>query len=138
MNSGQEMAKKFICQILGNSFKIDKEVLFVDNVKKTDLSKAKYLVLNGDELADRPRREGLSTLTFGFQQGADFQVSDLRQNGCGYLNFKINHKGSIVPFWLEKYSGKEQIYAALTAIAVGTIFGLNLVEISQALKRNVE
>jgi UDP-N-acetylmuramoyl-tripeptide--D-alanyl-D-alanine ligase len=40
----------------------------------------------------------------------------------------------LVPFWLEGVFGKEQIYSALTAVAVGKILGMNLVEISQNLK----
>ncbi len=137
-SDNRETIKKFICQILGNSFSVNKEVLFVDNVEKANLSKVKYLILNFDDNSVSEIRKKISAtkvrvLTFGFQPGADFQASDLKQNGHSYINFKINHKGSIVPFWLEKYSGQKQIYAALAAAAVGTIFELNLVEISQAL-----
>jgi UDP-N-acetylmuramoyl-tripeptide--D-alanyl-D-alanine ligase len=93
-----------------------------------------YLVLNFDDETVREIKDetNLKELTFGFQVEADFQASDIKLNTG--TNFKINYKGNIVPIWLEKLFGKEQIYAALAAIAVGTIFGLNLVEISQALK----
>ncbi|MDO8559330.1 MAG: cyanophycin synthetase, partial [bacterium] len=40
----------------------------------------------------------------------------------------------IVPCWLENLFGKDNIYAALAASAVGLALGLNLVEVSQALK----
>jgi UDP-N-acetylmuramoyl-tripeptide--D-alanyl-D-alanine ligase len=40
----------------------------------------------------------------------------------------------VIPIWLEKLFGKEQIYSALAASAIGTILGLNLIKISQALK----
>lgn len=75
---------------------------------------------------------------------------------AGGTNFKINYQGKIVPVWLAptpnedkspsaakidevspRYGigvGKEQIYASISAVAVGIIFGLNLVEISQALR----
>ncbi|XOB41710.1 MAG: hypothetical protein ACKKMS_03270 [Candidatus Nealsonbacteria bacterium] len=76
-----------------------------------------------------PRR---APITFGFQERADFRASDIRLNNG--TNFKINYKGNIVPIWLEKLFGKEQIYASLSAISIGVIFDLNLVEISQLLK----
>jgi UDP-N-acetylmuramoyl-tripeptide--D-alanyl-D-alanine ligase len=93
-----------------------------------------YLVLNFDDETVREIKEetNLKEITFGFQQGADFQATDIKLNSG--TNFKINYKGNIVPVWLEKIFGKEQIYSALAAAACGTILDLNLVEISQALK----
>jgi len=76
-----------------------------------------------------PRR---APITFGFQERADFRASDIRLNNG--TNFKVNYKGNIVPIWLEKLFGKEQIYASLSAVSIGVIFDLNLVEISQLLK----
>jgi len=97
-----------------------------------------YLILNFDDETIREIKDSNSPtapshkLTFGFQEGADFRATDIKLNTG--VNFKINYRGNIVPVWLEKLFGKEQIYSALAAIAVGTIFDLNLVEISQALK----
>jgi len=93
-----------------------------------------FLILNfDDETAREIKTESRAhSLTFGFQEGADFQASDIKLNTG--TNFKINYKGNIVPVWLEKLFGKEQIYSALAATGVGVIFDLNLVEISQALK----
>lgn len=93
-----------------------------------------YLVLNFDDETVRKIAEttNLRTSTFGFQNKADFQASDIKLNGG--TNFKINNKGNIVPVWLERFFGKEQIYSALSAACVGAIFDLNLVEISQSLK----
>jgi len=93
-----------------------------------------FLILNfDDETAREIRTESrANSLTFGFQAEADFQASDTKLNTG--TNFKINYKGNIVPIWLEKLFGKEQIYSALAAAGVGVIFDLNLVEISQALK----
>jgi len=76
-----------------------------------------------------PRR---APITFGFQERADFRASDIRLNNG--TNFKVNYKGNIVPIWLEKLFGKEQIYASLSAVSIGVIFDLNLVEISQLLR----
>ena len=92
------------------------------------------LILNFDDETVREINDitNLKTLTFGFGEKADLRASDVRLN-MG-TNFKVSYQGNIVPVWLEKLFGKEQIYAALSAVAVGTIFDLNLVEISQALK----
>ena len=92
------------------------------------------LILNFDEETIRKKHtfSNSETFTFGFQEGADFRVSDVKSNGG--TNFKINYQGKVIPVWLEKISDKEKIYAAISAVVVGTVFSLNLVEISQALK----
>lgn len=106
--------------------------------KIRDLAKfipsAGYLVLNRDgETTEEIKKEmNLNVLTFGFQEGADFLATDI--NLSEGTNFKINYKENTVPVWLGGTSGEERIYSALSAIAAGTIFDLNLVEISQALK----
>ncbi len=93
-----------------------------------------FLVLNSDsETIKTVNETGFKEITFGFQENSDFKASDINKLEDG-TNFKINYKGNIVPVWLEKSSGKEEIYAALAAAAVGFILDLNLVEVSQALK----
>jgi len=95
-----------------------------------------FLVLNSDEKEGLEEIKNESTahcLTFGFQEKAHFQASDIIKEN-GRVNFKISYDGKVVPVWLEKSTDKEGISAALAAATVGTIFGLNLVEISQALK----
>ena len=72
---------------------------------------------------------------------AELKVSDIKINGQG-INFKVNYRGSIVPFWLVQEEGitaeKAKIKAqeSLTIIAVGLAVDLNLVEISQILKKS--
>jgi len=92
------------------------------------------LILNFDDETIREIKDltNLKTLTFGFQERADFRATDIKLN-LG-TNFKLNYQGNVIPVWLEKLFGKEQIYATLAATCVGTIFNLNLVEISQTLK----
>ncbi len=94
-----------------------------------------FLVLNSDEKEGLEEIKNGSTvhcLTFGFQEKDNFQASDIKENGR--TNFKISYDGKVVPVWLEKSTDEEGISAALAAATVGTIFGLNLVEISQSLK----
>ncbi len=125
--------KKLVSQVLGSSFKADKEVLIIGSGDKINLSSKGYLILNFDKEEIRKLKEKTQAqvLTFGFQEGADFRATDIKVNGD--VNFKVDYKGNIVPIWLNKPLGSEQIYAALSAIAVGVVFGLNLVKISQAL-----
>ncbi|MCD6528134.1 hypothetical protein J7K44_00615, partial [bacterium] len=93
-----------------------------------------YLILNFDDetVRELKNKTSVRAFTFGLQERADFRASNININYG--VNFKINYKGNVVPCWLEKLFGKEQIYTALAATAVGVVFGLNLVEISQALK----
>ena len=120
-----------------------------------NLNPSSHLVLNFDDETVREIKDetNLKEITFGFQEGADFRASDIKinpvreseeierlksdnfSNGVnGGTNFKVNYNGNIVPIWLDKLFGKEQIYSALAASVVGIIFDLNLVEISQSLK----
>ncbi len=101
-----------------------------------------YAVLNYDDETVREMKEEIRAhcLTFGFQEGANLRASDMSQQfspnnlkNAG-INFKLNFSGNIVPIWLHHVYGKAQVYAALSAAAVGLIFKLNLIEISEALK----
>jgi len=97
-----------------------------------------YLVLNFDDetVRDLKKETSAHVLTFGFGAGAAVRATDvvLTQTPALGTNFKINYQGNLVPVWLEKLFGKEHIYSALSAAAVGEILGLNLVEVSSALK----
>jgi len=99
-----------------------------------EMPKQGFLILKFDEeIVKRLKEEtSVSFLSFGFDKRADFSASDININGG--VNFKINHKGNIIPVWLEKSKGEEQIPFVLEAAAVGTVLGLNLIEVSQAFK----
>lgn len=94
-----------------------------------------FLVLNfdRDEIRDIRNVCTAQCLTFGFYKKADLQISDLNTTPDG-TNFKINYQGNIVPFWFKESLEKKHIYSILSAIAVGVIKGINLVEISESLK----
>ncbi len=97
-----------------------------------------YLLSNFDDetVRDIKNKSRAHSLTFGFGVRADIRASDIVLTALPTLgtNFKVNYEGNIVPIWLEHLFGKENIYAALAATAVGEVFNLNLVEISAALK----
>ncbi len=119
------------------------EVLFAGEKKDTaetikltkSLLSSSHLILNFDDatVEEIKYETKASSLTFGLSEKADFCASDIhiKQNGT---NFKINYRGNIVPVHLSNFFGKEQIYSALAAFSVGLALGINLVEISQALK----
>lgn len=97
-----------------------------------------HLVLNFDDetVRDLKNKSMAHPVTFGFGLRSDIRATDviMTQFPARGANFKINYEGNIVPCWLENLFGKENIYAALAAAAVGLVLGLNLVEISEALK----
>ena len=72
---------------------------------------------------------------------AELKITDIKTDEQG-INFKVNYRGSTVPFWLmhkpeitvEKAKIKAQ--ESLTIIAMGLAVDLNLVEISQILKKS--
>ena len=152
IGEGRSCAKEAILQVLNQYFQIGlhppttlpffraPEVLIFE-ANATELKKFQFflkksplsvLVSTQGTMEIQDKKTGFKKLTFGFQDGADFQATDIKLNGD--TNFKINYKGSIVPAWLRGIADQNQIYSALTAAAVGTILGLNLVEVSQALK----
>lgn len=97
-----------------------------------------YLILNFDDetVRDLKNKSTAHPITFGFGARADVAISDVvltQFPGLG-TNFKINYEGNIVPCWLENLFGKDNIYAALSAAAAGLALGINLVEVSQALR----
>jgi len=94
------------------------------------------LLLNFDnqEIREIDNQNVSSVISFGFLKNADLNISDFsKENNSS--NFKINYKGNIVPIWLENISKKSEIYAILAAIACGLQLNMNLVEISQSIKK---
>ncbi len=99
-------------------------------------------------LKDRTRA---SVMTFGFSQGADIRVTRFENKvmdersrlergspmAAAGISFKIEYGGSIVPVRIDGILGRAHALAAGAATAVGLIFGMNLVTISEALERYV-
>ncbi len=111
------------------------------------LPSAGYAILNFDDasvmnLKDRTRAH---ILTFGFGSGAGVRMTRFENkwekdahSDAGRpvgISFKFEYGGIFVPARLDNCFGKSQAYAAGAAAAVGLIFGMNLVRISEALQR---
>lgn len=110
------------------------------------LSATDFAVLNFDDLAvlEMKDRTKAKVFTYGFgsgdgltNQGAMVRVSNLEpwiENGTVEgVSFKMNYNDSFVPFRMTGSMGKSQGYAAAAAATVGVIFGMNLVDVSEAL-----
>jgi len=121
---------------------IEEKALLVKMLSKNGLA-----VLNYDDLTVRMISDDLSEKTkfiqYGFDQGADIKIFNFQfsppagglKKGDFGISFKLDYQGSVVPVKLNKVLGKQQVYAAAAAAAVGLNFGLNLVEISTALRK---
>ena len=98
------------------------------------LRRNELAVLNRDDKAVKNIIEGTRAkiTTFGFSEKADVRATEViseGNNGEEITNFKINYQNSFIPIRLTR----RQIYPALAAAAVGLNYGLNLVEIAEAL-----
>lgn len=105
------------------------------------LPSAGFAVLNYDDETVMGLKEKTRAhiSTYGFQKGAEIHLSNFEnriEDGrpAGIL-FKIEYGGSFVPVKIDNVFGKVQCYAAGAAAAVGLIFGMNLINISEALKK---
>lgn len=98
-----------------------------------------YAIINADDEASAAvfRRVARGAmLAYGFGPSADVRASNygLKADGSG-VAFKINHKGATVPVWLPDVYGRQQVYGVLAGAAAGIAFGLNLVQVVEALSR---
>lgn len=112
----------------------------VSSLKNDDIA-----ILNYDDNIVKEMVSGLKAkiLTFGLNKNADIKATNydlkldtgsLTSPGASELNFKLEFKGSTVPAKLINVLGVQHLYSALAATAVGLVFNINLVEVSEALK----
>ncbi|KKT57405.1 MAG: UDP-N-acetylmuramoyl-tripeptide-D-alanyl-D-alanine ligase [Candidatus Giovannonibacteria bacterium GW2011_GWC2_44_9] len=106
-----------------------------------NLSSDNWAILNFDDetvwsmsALGEKLKTNASVIGFGFGNGADILASNYKISKEG-ISFKMDYKGSSVPVRLKNVFGKHFVYAALSATAVGIIFEMNLIEISEALSR---
>jgi UDP-N-acetylmuramoyl-tripeptide--D-alanyl-D-alanine ligase len=104
------------------------------------LNKDGWAVLNCDDERVRmmARRTSAQIFTYGFSERADLRALSFEQHldnleDAG-LSFKVDYQGNNVPIRLRDIYAQHQVYSVLAAVAVGLIFKMNLVEITQALK----
>lgn len=122
-------------------FKTIKKIAQEKRIIISHLQEDGFAVLNYDnEDVMQNSKTKAETVTFGFKDGADFQATDINillDQDSGWpsgINFKVNYKGNIVPVFLQEVVAEHLIPAALAGIAVGHIFGVNLVDAANALR----
>lgn len=109
-------------------------------ILKRLLSKDKAILNFDDEaVLEMKEKTKAEIITFGLREGADIKGSNykimLSENGKipQGITFKIEYKGTKVPVRIYNAFGKQQMYACLAAAAIGTVFGLKMVKISEFL-----
>jgi UDP-N-acetylmuramoyl-tripeptide--D-alanyl-D-alanine ligase len=97
--------------------------------------------LNGDDptVKNLQSRTRGRVMTFGFEKGSEVRVSrfenKVRDGMPVGISFKLEHNSAIVPVRIDNAFGRAHAYAAAAAAAIGLVFGMNLVTISEALAR---
>ncbi len=122
-------------------FKTVKKIAQEKRVIVSHLSDDGFAVLNFDnEMVMENAKTKAEVVTFGFKEGADFQATDVNiitdseKRWPTGLNFKVNHLGHIVPVFLPGIMAEHLIPSALAGMAIGHIFGVNLVDAAKALR----
>lgn len=116
----------------------------------TSLPKEGFALINADDELVLPMKEKTKAAvsTYGLSEQAEVRATDinlsygeinpidgLKRKTIRGLSFKVWHNGSTAPFHLLGVLGERLVYTALAATAVGLAYGLNLVGISEQLKR---
>lgn len=116
------------------------------NIMYRHLTKDDWAVVNLDEPRTRDMIESIKArvITIAIDRPADLRALEIQYSRnpreivesphVAGLGFKLEYKGSIVPCFIPGVLGKPQVYAALLAAAVGTIYNMNLVEVIEAMK----
>ena len=108
---------------------LEKNGLAILNIDNMEVSQMKN-VANG------------RVITYGFSDGADLKAEEVFLNydakgAIKGISFKLRYAGSTLPVRLNGVLGFHQVYPALAATAVGLEFGMNLIEIAEALSKFV-
>lgn len=108
------------------------------------------LVLNHDDKQSVALKEKTRArvITFGFEEGARIRASNEEifykinkeeaASEAGFevpegITFKVSYVGSTVPVKLTGAFGVQHIYAVLAGFAIGVVYGINMVAITEAL-----
>jgi len=121
--------------VLGILNGIDKRVEELINM----LPKDSFVILDSynEKVKELKSRNSLNVLTFGKEGIGDVKFVAFESEDINNTSFKIDYKGSIVPFYLNEGLNKGDLTKAaiLPSITISLALGLNLVQISQGLKK---
>jgi len=128
-------------------FRDEKKILQEKAVLVNNLPPDGLAILNYDNVHLRSYAKSFKkpVFTYGFRDGADVRATNLK---IGYskdlgegvnlakgTSFRASYKTIFLPIELPKIISKTQVYSTLAAIAAGIQLGMNLVEISEQLKK---
>jgi len=93
-------------------------------------------ILNSDDLLVKKMAHDLTctVMTYGLNERADVQASDIRTNADGTLEFTLWHADQEAEVHLALL-GEHNVSNALAAAAVGLAVGMSLLEVANALSR---
>ena len=101
-------------------------------------------ILNVDnpEVAKMKNFAKSRTITYGFSEEADLRAEEVflnydNEGQIKGISFKLRYAGSTLPVRLNGVLGFHQVYPGLAGSAVGLEFGLNLIEVAEALSKFV-
>ncbi|MFW0862257.1 MAG: UDP-N-acetylmuramoyl-tripeptide--D-alanyl-D-alanine ligase [Candidatus Komeilibacteria bacterium] len=106
----------------------------------SELSKDGWAIINKDnELAwAQKAHTKANVMSFGIHNESAVHADDIillsRGNELG-LNFKLKNEGTVVPVFLPNIVSHQHVYAILAGVAVGIIYNLNLVAISELVQK---
>lgn len=118
-----------------NNIKKEKQKI-VEHVKQSGLAVLNYDSPLAKEIKDISKAE---TIGYAIKNEADLKTQDITYNfeqdkyEISGIKLKVNYKDSVIPLFLKNVISEPAIYAALSAIAVGIHFDLNLLQISSSL-----
>jgi UDP-N-acetylmuramoyl-tripeptide--D-alanyl-D-alanine ligase len=98
-----------------------------------------FAILNADDdtVMDLQSRTRARVMTFGFDKDAEVRISrfenKVHDGQPSGISFKLEHGSAVVPVRIDNVFGRANAYAAGAAAAIGIVFGMNLVTISDAL-----
>ncbi|MEK7213252.1 MAG: UDP-N-acetylmuramoyl-tripeptide--D-alanyl-D-alanine ligase, partial [Patescibacteria group bacterium] len=133
----------FISHAHTEFFKTIKKIAQEKRVIISHLSHDDFAVLNFDNelVMQNATATKAEIVTYGFKEGADLRASDvniINDEATGWpsgLNFKVNFKGNTVPVFFSGVAAEHLVPSFLAGLAVGSIFGVNLVEGAAALRQ---
>ncbi len=109
-------------------------------IKKLDRTALAILNFDNPKVFEGRTQTKAEIAGYGFSQNSQVMISDfqiIQVDGVWGVNFKLHHKGTVVPFFIPNTLGKPTAYAATAAVVTALRFNINLVESSEALKRFV-
>lgn len=98
-----------------------------------------FAILNADDgvVMGLQSRTRARVMTFGFDKSAEVRISrfenKVHDGAPSGISFKLEHGSAVVPVRIDNVFGRAHAYAAGAAAAIGLVFGMNLVTISEAL-----